>query len=169
MKQLQRPFILHAEPSAVRMLPGAVIITAISLLLSFSLAWPVSAAAASMGNHVVPAADQTSPASVTQEIKVTAIVPHHRDIVVSAQGEILSISSNTPQDVVPDVYVGSVSDSTERSLTPELYEQYRKYVPVGTAKYGNLYSKDSLIDTDQPADGSTSAIHSLSALILERP
>lgn len=88
------------------------------------------------------AATQLRPArtlSASQELTVTAVVPAHRDIVVSASGEILEITSNTPEDVTPQVYLGSVAPENQQELTPDLLRQYRLLVPEGTAAYGTLY------------------------------
>lgn len=83
--------------------------------------------------------------SIAQELQVTATVPHHRDIIVDSTGNILEITSNTPEDVEPKVYFESVSDTNRRPLTPELYKQYREFVPEGTAKYGVLYQRTILM------------------------
>lgn len=79
--------------------------------------------------------------SVTRELTVTAEVPHHRDIVVDLSGQITRITSNTLQDVIPQVYSLSIAPENRRPLSPELYEQYRKLVPAGTAQYGKLYER----------------------------
>jgi hypothetical protein len=84
--------------------------------------------------------------SITQEIHVTAVVPSHRDIVLDYRGNISQIFSNTKDDVTPDAYRGSVSPGNKRPLSPELYAQYRKLVPVGTARYGTLYKRPVVAD-----------------------
>jgi hypothetical protein len=79
--------------------------------------------------------------SVTREITITAVVPSHRDILIDKKGNIVEINSNTKDDVTPDVYSLKYAPENKRDLTPEMYAEYRKYVPAGTAKYGNLYKR----------------------------
>lgn len=133
-----------------------LLVLGIALLtpLTFSGAVPAAAAAPA------PAAPQhaaaaTAPGSVVREIKVTAIVPHHRDIIVDLRGEIIRITSNTPQDVTPDVYLLEISGSSKQPLTESIYEQYRRHVPEGTDSYGVLY------DASARVAGSPGSIQSL--------
>lgn len=81
--------------------------------------------------------------SVSVQITVTAVVPSHRDIILDQSGHIMSITSNTTEDVTPTVYALTVDPQHKLPLTDDLYAQYRTYVPVGTAKYGVLYSRGS--------------------------
>lgn len=87
------------------------------------------------------AASPSDNGSITQEIKVSAVVPHHRDIVIDYAGNIMQVKSNTPQDVTPTVYLGRVAPENQQPLTDELYRQYRQHVPEGTAKAGVLYQR----------------------------
>src|SRR5689334_4660334 len=88
---------------------------------------------------VMAAAEPESPGSVVQELHVKAEVLEHRDIILDNRGQILRIISNTLQDVTPVVYVSDTIPENQRPLTDELYQQYRRLVPEGTAKYGTLY------------------------------
>lgn len=83
--------------------------------------------------------------SVTQELHVTAVVPMHRDIVLDRNGTITRITSNTTEDVLPTVYRSSIDPANQIELSDRLYQQYRKHVPEGTAKYGILYEDTSII------------------------
>jgi hypothetical protein len=88
--------------------------------------------------------------SSTQELHVTATIPSHRDIIIDSKGQIVSITSNTPEDVQPDVYLLSPEPNNQKPLTDTLYKQYRKYVPEGTAKYGVLYQRSVLATLLKP-------------------
>lgn len=79
--------------------------------------------------------------SIAIQIKVTAVVPSHRDIIVDNNSNILEIDSNTKEDVTPDVYQGAAKPENKQPLTTALYDEYRTHVPVGTAKYGLLYKR----------------------------
>lgn len=82
--------------------------------------------------------------SITQELTVTAVVPAHRDIITDRNGDIVRITSNTKDDVVPDVYLEDTIPENKRPLTAELYAQYRDHVPEGTARYGVLYTRPAV-------------------------
>lgn len=82
--------------------------------------------------------------SITQELHVTAEVPHHRDIVIDRRGNILSITSNTTQDVLPDMYLLSQEPANKKLLSDALYKTYRTHVPVGADKIGVLYKAEVL-------------------------
>jgi hypothetical protein len=77
--------------------------------------------------------------SITQELHVSARIPAHRDIILDVSGRIIQISSNTSEDVTPQVYLLEGTPKNRRPLTAELYKEYRRSVPEGTAKYGVLY------------------------------
>lgn len=87
------------------------------------------------------AAAETPPNTLasTRELKVTAVVPGHGDIVINTRGDILEITSNTLEDVPPQVYLNKNTPRNKKELTAELYKEYRKKVPEGTAEYGKLY------------------------------
>lgn len=101
------------------------------ILLSISLALPLL-----YGSQARAA---TEP--IVQELHVTAVVPHHRDIIIDQTGTILEIASNTTKDVRPTVYLGSIAPKNKKPLTDKLYKQYRQHVPIGTADYGVLYQR----------------------------
>lgn len=79
--------------------------------------------------------------SLTQDLKVSAIVLPKRQIIVNQTGQITEITSNTLEDVTPIAILRDGTFDTAVQLTPELYEQYRAQVPVGTAQYGVLYNQ----------------------------
>ncbi|MDB5181493.1 MAG: hypothetical protein JWP13_256 [Candidatus Saccharibacteria bacterium] len=85
-----------------------------------------------------------APQPITQELHVTATVPDHRDIIINTEGEIIEITSNTPRDVMPSVYLSTSTPANKAELTQKLYEEYRQHVPIGTAKYGVLYKQNIL-------------------------
>lgn len=76
---------------------------------------------------------------IMQELRVTAVVPAHRDIIVDLSGRIIKITSNTREDVAPTVYTLDINDSNRSPLTEEMYANYRKLVPQGTDRTGVLY------------------------------
>lgn len=122
-------------------------ITTLSLAALFALSMTGAASARPILTVAAPklpvseAARQT-PArtlSSSQELTVTAVVPAHRDIIVDNRGKILTITSNTLEDITPKVFLGSVTPENEQVLTPELLQEYRRLVPENTAQYGKLY------------------------------
>jgi hypothetical protein len=85
--------------------------------------------------------------SVTQEIHVQATVPDRRHIILDPSGRIIRIISNTPNDVAPEAFVGDDTPDKQVPLTPELYRDFRKHVPVGTSKAGILYERATVLAT----------------------
>lgn len=77
--------------------------------------------------------------SVTQELKVTARVLTVRHIILNQQGDIIRITSNTLEDIVPTAYISNDASSNRIPLSDSVYSEYRVYVPIGTAQYGVLY------------------------------
>lgn len=101
-----------------------------------------------MAGHVsaAPGASPMAPgstSSITRELRVRALVPGHRDIILDLSGRISKIISNTPEDLTPDVYLLDTIDENQQPLTDSLLQEYRKLVPVGTAKYGVLYDRQT--------------------------
>lgn len=62
--------------------------------------------------------------SVSQEIHITGVVAPMRFIVLDGQGNIAEITSNTPENVTPKVYIGSIQHGTQVPLTPEVQKDY---------------------------------------------
>jgi len=62
--------------------------------------------------------------SVSQTIHITGVVPPMRNIVVDSQGNILEITSNTPENVTPNVFLGSMQEGNETSLTAAILKDY---------------------------------------------
>jgi hypothetical protein len=89
---------------------------------------------------VVHAATETKAGQLT----TTARVLPAQYIVIDELGTIVEILSNTTEDVTPRVYQKSVAKDNERPLTPELYQQYRFHVPVGSSRVGVLYRRSIL-------------------------
>ena len=118
------------------------------ILLAVVLALPL------ICSDAVVAASET----VTQELRVTAKVPHHRDIIVDKNGIIVEISSNTKEDVRPTVYLERMEPKNKKPLTDKLYRQYRKYVPEGTAAYGVLYQRGLPVSLLNKASVSTNTV-----------
>ena len=83
--------------------------------------------------------------SITQEIRVTARVLPQRHITIDATGAIIKITSNTVEDVKPEVFTNIDTPANKRNLTPEIYRQYRSRIPAGTTKSGVLYDSYSSI------------------------
>lgn len=108
--------------------------TAVSLIAIMLLS-VTSIPAASVSAASVPTE------AITQKLYVTALVPHHRDIIIDYRGDIIEIVSNTTKDVTPDVYLMEVADANKRPLTAELLHQYRSHVPEGSGNAGVLYQR----------------------------
>ncbi|HSX36526.1 MAG TPA: hypothetical protein VLG13_00155, partial [Patescibacteria group bacterium] len=66
--------------------------------------------------------------SVSVEIHITGIVPAMRNIVVDARGNIIEITSNTPDNVTPKVYLGSLQNGNEVPLTTAIQKDYEQKV-----------------------------------------
>lgn len=66
--------------------------------------------------------------SVSQTIHLTGIMPPLRNIVVDGQDNIIEITSNTPENVVPKVFLGSMKQGNETSLTPAILEDYESKI-----------------------------------------
>ena len=77
--------------------------------------------------------------SAERRIVVQAEVMPAQYILVDQQGKVLEIGSNTNQDVVPQVFLNHPTAGNERPLTPEIYAQYRSFVPAGKSHPGILY------------------------------
>lgn len=116
------------------------------LLLAVVLAMPMA-----LGGQVSAASEQS-----VQELRVTAKVPHRRDIVIDHGGNITQIVSNTKQDVTPSVYLGAINSGNKKPLTDRVYKQYRKHVPKGTAEYGMLYQRGIPLSILKPTNMSLS-------------
>ncbi|HEX8182174.1 MAG TPA: hypothetical protein VF575_01075 [Candidatus Saccharimonadales bacterium] len=79
--------------------------------------------------------------SVVQEIHVTARILPMRRVIVDNNGQILTIMSNTNDDVAPTFFRNK--DIPENQLVPstELTAQYNRLVPAGSGKIGTLYKR----------------------------
>jgi hypothetical protein len=118
---------------------------AIAVTVCIPVMWGGAASAQAYPNTQDP--PKTSLANV-QEIKVTAVVPGHIDIVVNSRGDIIEVFSNTTEDVTPQVYLLEASPQNKRELTSATYDKYRKIVPGGSVKYGKLFeAKSSVLAT----------------------
>ncbi len=99
------------------------------LLIGLAVAAPLA-----LGSRV-----DAATVSVSREIHVTAIVAHTRTVIVDETNRIIEIASNTEEDVKPTIYMTKPSKENKRELTDDLYKQYRRLIPEGTAKVGILY------------------------------
>lgn len=109
---------------------------------------------------------QAAPTSVTQELKVTARVLPARQVILDQRGDIIRITSNTPEDIMPTVYISNDIPSNRIPLSESTYIEYRKYVPVGTAKYGVLY--ENLNPAFSPPKNPLKAIDGIGIIINRR-
>ena len=66
--------------------------------------------------------------SVSQEIHITGVVAPMRFIVLDGHGNIVEITSNTPENVTPQVYVGSIQHGQPAALTPALLKDYESKI-----------------------------------------
>lgn len=86
-----------------------------------------------------PAAAETS--QYNNQIRVYGVVLPKHHVIVDEWDNITEIISNTEKDVAPTVYINKISDENMRTLTPEIYQQYRQLVPAGSSKIGTLYKR----------------------------
>jgi hypothetical protein len=67
---------------------------------------------------------------------VNAVILPHRYIVVDAKGNILEIDSNTSQDVLPEVFLGTIAVGHKQSLDDTLYKQYQQILAARPGPHG---------------------------------
>lgn len=83
--------------------------------------WSALAIVLVLGPLGVASADTIS---VSQVIHIQGIVPPMRNIIVDSSGNITEITSNTPENVRPRVYLGSFT-GPELPLTPILLADFK--------------------------------------------
>lgn len=66
--------------------------------------------------------------SVSQVIYITATVPPMRFIVVDSHSNIIEITSNSTENVVPKVLRGSLQSSKQVLLTPAILKDYQQKI-----------------------------------------
>ena len=66
--------------------------------------------------------------SVSQVIHITGVVPPMRYIIVNPQGNIVEITSNTPENVTPKVILDSFQNGTELPLTSATLKDYESKI-----------------------------------------
>ncbi|GEM_PF-4891728 len=84
------------------------------------------------------AADTVSSA---QELHVTAKVLPMRHIIVDPTGQIIEITSNTSEDVTPQVFESSDRPNNQRPLSDDIYRSYQRYTSAGNSKPGILFQR----------------------------
>jgi hypothetical protein len=105
------------------------IVTSVSLLAA--LAMPVLPAGTVAADTI----------SSVQELHVSAKVLPMRHIIVDPTGQIIEITSNTSQDVTPQVFESSDKPENQRPLSDEIYQSYQRYTSAGNSKPGILYQR----------------------------
>ncbi len=78
-----------------------------------------------------------------QEIVVQAQILPARYIIIDKQNNIIEIGSNTKEDVLPQVYLGSIGSNSGVPLTRDIYNQYRGILPAGKSHAGVLYAREA--------------------------
>jgi len=130
---------VSAEPSSLQAQESAPSTTNQPIQRTFSE--PIPLTAEDLAYEPPRPQPKLPPGAIALEIKVTAIVPPMRHIVIDATGAITQVTSNTLEDIEPKVYESDVKSDNERLLTDEIYQQYRSAVPIGTAARGVLYER----------------------------
>ncbi|HET9173739.1 MAG TPA: hypothetical protein VFN56_00480 [Candidatus Saccharimonadales bacterium] len=64
--------------------------------------------------------------AVSQEIHIRGVVPPMRFIVVDGHGDIMEVTSNTPDNVTPVVRLNSIAHGATVPLTTNLRDAYRQ-------------------------------------------
>lgn len=115
------------------------------LVLALAITAPAAPAFAVPG---VTGQTSAAPGPASGKIYITAIVAPKRTIIVNETGKIVEIASNTEQDVVPVVYIGKPTVESKRTLSVDLYRQYRTLVPEGIDTVGILYGQAGAAPAD---------------------
>lgn len=80
------------------------------------------------------------------QLEVQARVLPQHTVVIDEQGVITQIFSNTTEDIAtPRVYRVSIEASNEQPLTLAVYDEYRRLVPPGASRIGQLYARHSIL------------------------
>lgn len=85
------------------------------------------------------------------KIHVYGKVVASQQITLDGAGDIILITSNSTEEVVPRVFNGTVSKASEVPLTDEIYREYRKLVPEGQATIGVLYERKVAPPATEPS------------------
>lgn len=93
-----------------------------------------------------------------QQLHTSGRVVASQSIVVDGQGIVTQIFSNSTEEVIPKVYLLTISPQSRLELTPEILAQYRKHVPLGKARVGVLYQKSILESSLVPHDNLTTLL-----------
>lgn len=92
---------------------------------------------------------QAAQKSNTQELSVTATILPMRHIVIDTAGRIVRITSNTRDDVQPQVYIGDDTPGNEQPINTSIMQSYRRLVPAGSQKIGVLYQRGVVTTASQ--------------------
>jgi len=88
----------------------------------------------------------------SQTIHITATVAPMRCIIVNQTGQIIEITSNTPEPVKPRVFIDKVRANTERSLSPEIYSRYQNLISRSNlTKPGVIYRQTKVTPAQRQA------------------
>lgn len=82
--------------------------------------------------------------SVSQVIHITGVVPPMRNIIVDGRGNIIEITSNTPESVMPKVYLNSFT-GPELPLTPIVLKDFE-----AKTKHVDMQSKELHFSAPNP-------------------
>jgi hypothetical protein len=80
-----------------------------------------------------------TPFNPENKIYVYGKVLAKHTVVINDRDTIVSIKSNTTEDVLPTIYRGKVSKENLVPTSDALYAEYRALVPSGTSRVGDLY------------------------------
>jgi hypothetical protein len=90
-----------------------------------------------VGFFSLSAAASAETISVSQKVVVHAQVLPAQYIIIDKQNQITEIDSNSYNEVLPQVYQGSIKPENVRPLTIDLYAQYKNLAP--NVRPGVLY------------------------------
>ncbi len=108
--------------------------------------------------------------SVSDDLYVEARVLERQTIIVDDDNQIITVMSNTTEDVTPRIYRNHAVAQNEIELTDEHMEQYRQIVPLGTSVVGirhiykPIFTQPSVM-TEQPAAADTKIVSLLTSLL----
>ena len=88
--------------------------------------------------------------TVEQELTVTAKILPKRMVLVDPAGHIQSVVSNTSEDVMPEIYRGSISPDNRIDSDDRIMADYRRLAKPETAKAGVLYERTDRFVSKSP-------------------
>jgi len=79
--------------------------------------------------------------TVSHKIYVRAEVLPTVTVIVDSKHQIKSVMSNSRQDVVPSIYINSVTDANKLPFDKRIYAEYKRLVPAESLRIGVIYEQ----------------------------